>query len=280
TALAAELDATVAQSIEEVIDTSPDALVISTSTVNHAKLVEIAVDAGIPAFCEKPVSLDLSTTNRLVQRVAASGVQVQVGFQRRFDSGFKMAREKVLKGELGRIYLVRMLGLDYQPPPENFIKGSGGMYKDMHIHEFDLIPWVVGQSIVEVYAEGSVLVDEAFRRQNDVDTTALVLKLSEGALVVLTGSRHNPLGYDVRMELHGADDSVSVGLDKRVPIRPVETERLGSNSPYLDFFDRFGEAFHAELIEFLRVVRGEIESPSTVEESRQSLRVALAAEVS
>ena len=280
TALASELDGTVAHSIDEVIDARPDALVISTSTMDHAKLVETAVDARLTVFCEKPVSLDLSATDRLVQLVAASGVQVQVGFQRRFDSGFKMAREKVFRGELGRIYLVRMVGLDYEPPPENFIKGSGGMYKDMHIHEFDLVPWVVGQSIIEVYAEGAVLVDESFRRQGDVDTTALVLKLSEGTLVVLTGSRHNPLGYDVRMELHGAADSVSVGWDKRVPIRPLGIKRLGCDSPYLTFFDRFGDAFQSELVEFLRVVRGEIESPSTVEESRQSLRVALAAEVS
>ena len=182
TALACELDATVARSMDEVIDVRPDALVISTSTVNHARLVETGVEAGLSVFCEKPISLDLSAMDRLVQRVSLSGVQVQVGFQRRFDMGFQMAREKVLKGELGRIYLVRMVGHDHEPPPENFIKGSGGMYKDMHIHEFDLVPWVVGQSIVEVYAEGSVLVDEAFRRQNDVDTTAAVLKLAEGAL--------------------------------------------------------------------------------------------------
>ena len=191
-----------------------------------------------------------------------------------------MAREKVLTGELGRIYLVRMAGHDHEPPPESFIKGSGGMYRDMHIHEFDLVPWVVGQSIVEVYAEGSVLVDEAFRRQGDVDTTAAVLKLEEGTLVVLTGSRHNPLGYDVRMELHGSGDSVSVGSDNRAPIRPIEIGKSDIGSFYLTFFDRFADAYRAELVEFLRVVKGEIESPSTVEESRQSLRVALAAEIS
>ena len=280
TALASELDAMVAHSIDEVIDARPDALVISTSTVDHAKLVETAIEANLTVFCEKPISLDLSATDRLVGLVAASGVQVQVGFQRRFDPTFKMAREKVVMGELGRIYLVRMIGLDHQPPPEHFIKGSGGMYKDMHIHEFDLVPWVVGQSIVEVYAEGTVLVDEAFRRQGDVDTTALILKLSGGALVVLTGSRHNPLGYDVRMELHGSADSISVGWDKRVPIRPLKSNMLGFDSPYLTFFDRFDTAFQTELVQFLRVVRGEIESPSTVEESKQSLLVALAAETS
>ena len=280
TAVAHELEATVAGSVEEVIDAKPDALLISTSTVDHATLVETGVEAGLPVFCEKPISLDLAATERLMQQVSASGVQVQVGFQRRFDMGFRMAREKVFNGELGRIYLVRMVGHDHEPPPESFIKGSGGMYKDMHIHEFDLIPWVVGQPIVEVYATGSVLVDQAFQRQGDVDTTAAVLKLAEGALVVITGSRHNPLGYDVRMELHGSGDSVSVGWDKRVPIRPLETEREGGSAPYLTFFDRFNDAYRAELVEFLRVVRGEIESPSTVKESWQSLRVAVAAEMS
>lgn len=278
--LASELEVTAARSIDEVIGAKPDALVVSTSTMDHVTLVETGVEAGLPIFCEKPISLDLSATDRLVKRVSSSGVQVQVGFQRRFDAGFRMAREKVLTGELGRIYLVRMVGHDHEPPPEDFIKGSGGMYRDMHIHEFDLVPWIVGQSIVEVYAEGSVLVDEAFRRQDDVDTTAAVLKLAEGALVVLTGSRHNPLGYDVRMELHGSGDSISVGSDNRAPIRPVEIGKSGAGSFYLTFFDRFGDAYRAELVEFLRVVRGEIESPSTLEESRQSLRVALAAEIS
>ena len=280
TALADELEATVAGSMEEVIDSGLDALVISTSTVDHAVLVQTGVEAGLPVFCEKPISLDLFATDRLVQLVSESAVQVQVGFHRRFDVGFCMAREKVLNGDLGRIYLVRMVGHDHEPPPESFIKGSGGMYKDMHIHEFDLVPWVVGQPIVEVYAEGSVLVDEAFQRQDDIDTTAAVLKLADGALVVLTGSRHNPLGYDVRMELHGSSDSVSVGWDQRSPIRPVEREKVEGASPYLTFFDRFSDAYRAELVEFLRVVRGEVESPSTVEESWQSLRVAVAAEMS
>ncbi|MCL0099375.1 Gfo/Idh/MocA family oxidoreductase [Dehalococcoidia bacterium] len=280
TSLALELEATAVRSISEVIDAGLDALVISTSTVDHVTLVETGIEAGLPIFCEKPISLDLSATDRLVWRVSSSGVQVQVGFQRRFDAGFRMAREKVLRGELGQIYLVRMVGHDHEPPPESFIKGSGGMYRDMHIHEFDLVPWVVGQPIIEVYAEGSVLVDEAFRRHGDVDTTAAVLKLARGALVVLTGSRHNPLGYDVRMELHGSGDSVSVGWDNRAPIRPVETKKSVAGSPYLTFFDRFADAYRAELVEFLRVVKGEIESPSTVEESRQSLRVALAAEIS
>lgn len=231
TALAAELEAMVAGSIEETIGAGPDALVIATSTPDHPALVEAGVEAGLPVFCEKPISMDLETTDRLARLVAASGVPVQVGFQRLFDAGFRRARELVRSGARGRVYLVRVLAHDYEPPPGSFIAVSGGMFKDMLIHEFHLIPWVAEQPIVEVYAEGSVLVDEYFDRQDDVDTATAVLRLSEGAMAVVTASRYYPLGYDARMELHGSGDSVAIGWDERAPLRPLESDKA-AGGPY------------------------------------------------
>ena len=280
-ALARELEATAVVSTEQAIDSGIDALVISTSTASHAELVEVGLEARLPVFCEKPISLDLDTTARLAEVQKVSNVPVQVGFQRRFDPGFRRAREMVQTGVMGRVYTVRMIAHDHEPPPEGFIGLAGGQYRDMHVHDFDIISWVTGQAIVEIYAEGSVLVDEAFKLHDDIDTSAALLRLADGALGILSGTRHDPLGYDVRMELHGFGDSIAVGWDERTPLRSLENDHKPTiGAPYKTFFERFEHAFHAELAEFLRVARGEVESPSTIEESRQSLRVAIAAEQS
>ena len=280
-ALARELEATALTSMEEAISAGIDAVVIATSTDSHATLVETGIEAGIPVFCEKPIALDLETTDRIAEKVRNLGVSVQIGFHRRFDPGYRRAREQVQKGALGRIYHVRAIIHDPAPPHESYIAAAGGVFRDMHIHEFDIIPWVTGQRFVQIYADGSVLVDDTFKSYDDVDTSAALFRLADGALGTISGSRHDPLGYDVRMELYGSRDSIAIGWDDRTPLRSVEPDYDPPTGVYYgSFLDRFNRAFRAELAEFLRVARGEVESPSTMEESQQSLRVAIAAEMS
>lgn len=277
--LARELQATALPSMEDAISAGIDGIVIATSTESHAALVEAGIEARVPVFCEKPIALDLETTDRIAQKVRAFSVSVQIGFHRRFAPGFQQARDQVRAGRLGRIYQVRTIVNDPAPPHESYIAAAGGAYRDLHIHDFDIIPWVTGLPFVEIYAEGSVLVDDAFTRYDDVDTSVALFRLADGALGTLSGSRHNPLGYDVRMELHGSRDSIAVGWDDRTPLRSVEPDyHPETGVHYSSFFDRFGPAYRAEIAEFLRVARGEVESPSSVEESAQSLRVAIAAE--
>lgn len=279
-ALAAQTGAEVATDNEDLAAWA-DALVITTATAAHADLIHLAADAGIAAFCEKPIALDLKTTDAVVEHVARAGISLQIGFQRRFDAGFREARRLVQAGDLGRLYIIRLATHDPAPPPEAYIATSGGIYRDLHIHDFDAVRWVTGQEVEEVYATGSVLGDDVFTRYDDVDTTAAVLRLRDGALAILSGTRHDPRGYDVRMELFGALDSVVVGSDGRTPLRSVEPGVAAPAEPaYPHFLDRFAAAYQAELAHFIELAQGRAENPCPGDEAREALRIAEAANLS
>src|SRR5579864_501260 len=263
---------------KELMDGGIDALVIAAATPAHAELLHRASEASIPTFCEKPIALDLPATDGVIERVTASGTFVQLGFQRRFDVGYLSARDAVGSGAVGNVHLVRLATHDPAPPPEAYVAESGGIWRDLAIHDFDIGPWVVGRQVVEVYADGEAN-GAVFARHQDVDAACALLRFEGGALGVATASRNDPRGYDVRMEVFGLQDSVSVGVDDRTPLRSLEP---GSVEPadrgYADFLDRFQAAYRAELEAFLSAVKNGSESPCTVEEARRALVVALAAE--
>lgn len=254
-----------------------DALFIAAPTDTHARLIHAGVDAGLPIFCEKPIALDLASTKEVVEHVQRAGATVQIGFQRRFDAGYQAARQAVLEGVLGRVYVVRIAAHDPYPPHESYLPGSGGIFRDMHIHDFDIARWVLGQDVVEVFVQGAVLADPMFGRHGDVDTVAATLVFDGGTLGVMTGARHDPLGCDVRLEILGSGDSVSVGWDARTPLRSVEPGMPPApERPYSLFLDRFDPAYRRELAAFVDVARGLAPSPCTVEDAEIALRVALA----
>jgi myo-inositol 2-dehydrogenase / D-chiro-inositol 1-dehydrogenase len=276
--LADELRADAAPTPEALVEAGVDALVIAAATPAHAPLLRLAAKARLPAFCEKPIALDLATTDDVLERVKASGILLQVGFQRRFDPGYLAAREAVRDGRLGELFLVRVAGHDPAPPPEAYLAASGGIWRDLLIHDFDVVPWVVDREVVEVYADGTAR-SELFDRYDDVDTAAAVLRFSGGLLGVVSGSRHDPLGYDIRMELFGSRDSIAVGLDDRTPLRSVEPNVQAPSAPaYRDFMERFAVAYRAELQAFLEAVRDGTPSPCDGEDARRALRLALTAE--
>lgn len=276
-AVARGLNARFAGSAEEVVDCGVDALVIAASTTAHAPLIHLAAGAGLPAFCEKPISLDLETTDAVLNHVKAAGTLLQIGFQRRFDPGYIAAREAVLTGRVGDVLLLRAAGHDATPPPEHYIAASGGIWRDLHVHDFDVLPWVVGREIVEVYAAGAA-VAELFSRYDDLDRAAAVLKFDGGLLGVLTGSRYDPLGYDIRLEVLGSRDSIAVGLDDRTALRSVEPGAEPAHRGHRDFIERFQGAYRAELETFLSRVGDGGESPCSGEDARRALCVALAAD--
>jgi myo-inositol 2-dehydrogenase/D-chiro-inositol 1-dehydrogenase len=275
-AVARDLGARAADTVDDLLR-QVDAVAIAASTAAHAELIRKAVDAGHPTFCEKPIALDLHSTADVVRHVRATDVPVQMGFQRRFDHGYRTARELVRSGALGTVYIVRLAGHDPAPPHESYIPQSGGMFRDLHVHDFDIIPWVLGQDVTEVYADGAVLCDPVFDRYGDVDTTVGVLRFSGGTLGILSGTRHDPLGYDIRAELFGANDSIAVGWDARTPLRSVEPGMPPRPpAPYQNFLDRFDPAYRAELAAFVDVARGRAKTPCTVEDAEAALRVAMA----
>jgi myo-inositol 2-dehydrogenase/D-chiro-inositol 1-dehydrogenase len=276
-ALAAKLAAGTAATPEGLVE-SVDALVIATPSPSHAPLLRLAADVGIPAFCEKPVALDARTLDSVIADVERSGILVQVGFQRRFDTGYRTARDAVVSGAVGKVLVLRAATHDPSPPPEEYIADSGGIFRDLHIHDFDAIRFVTGEEIVEVYADGAVLESPWFERHDDVDTAVAAMRLEGGALAILSGARHDPLGYDVRLEVFGSADSIVVGVDDRSPLRSVEPGSRAPDAGYRSFLDRFQHAYRAELAAFVDAVRAGGPSPCSLREARAALVVAHAAD--
>ena len=277
--VAADVGAEAVETAEALLDAGVDALVIATSTTGHAPLLGLAAGAGLPAFCEKPVALDLATLDALLEEVERAGILVQIGFQRRFDAGYRGARDAVATGAVGRILVLRAATHDPAPPSEAYVADSGGIFRDLHIHDFDAVRFVSGREVVEVYADGAVRETQWFERLGDVDAAAAVLRLDDGALAVLTGARHDALGYDVRLEVFGTRDSVAVGVDERTPLRSLEhAEPTGARGRYHDFIDRFGPAYRAELEAFVESVKSGGPSACPPAEVRAALAVAVAAD--
>ena len=263
-----------AGTVESVLDARPDAVVISSATPDHPAQIRACAARELPMLCEKPIALTLRETRDALD---AGGGLLQVSFQRRFDPGYAEARRLVAQEALGTLYCVRMCAYDHEPSPEHFIPGSGGIFRDLHIHDFDVARWLTGSEVDRVYAVGAVRRWERFAQHGDVDTSAVLLTMADGLPVVITGSRHDPRGYDFRVELLASDDSIAVGLDERTPLKSVEEKApaLGAR-PYEGFLDRFAAAFEAELRAWLEFVRGERGNPCPGAEALRALRVAVA----
>ncbi|WP_250306564.1 Gfo/Idh/MocA family oxidoreductase [Streptomyces sp. A 4/2] len=273
--------ATAVPSADEVFSGGVDAVVIASATSSHAALIGRAARAGLPVFCEKPVSLDLPGTLAALREVETAGSILQLGFMRRFDAGYTAARERVRSGALGRLHTVRAITSDPAPPPAAYLSLSGGIYRDCLVHDFDMVRWVTGREVVEVYATGSDAGPAMFREAGDVDTAAALLTLDDGALATATATRCNGAGYDVRLELAGDLDQISVGLDDRTPITSTEPHGPApAGAPWPGFLERFAPAYAAELDAFLKVARGELANPCDGREALHALRIAEACELS
>lgn len=263
--------AEVASSPEAVLAAGVDGVVVAAATDAHPALIRAAVEAGVPVFCEKPVARTMTEGVEVLKAVLAGDVPVQIGFNRRFDAGFVAARAAVRSGELGKLHTVRSTTLDPAPPPAAYVAASGGIFRDCSVHDFDIIRWVTGREVTEVYAVGGNRGAEYIKEAGDADTTGAVLTLDDGTIAVVSNSRHNARGYDVRMELHGFADSVAVGLDDQLPLRSLEPGvAFPAGAPHDFFMDRFAAAYRAELAAFTEVVAGRMPSPCTVADALEA----------
>jgi myo-inositol 2-dehydrogenase/D-chiro-inositol 1-dehydrogenase len=278
-ALAAEHGTATASTIDEIFTTA-DAVIIASSTDSHAPLLERTAAAGIPAFCEKPIALDLESTRRAVAAVEDAGVVVQMGFQRRYDPAMRAIRDQIAEGRMGKVYLVRSQTHDPEPPPIDYIPVSGGIFKDCLVHDIDIVRYVTGQEVVSVRAAGAVLGFPEIGELGDVDSATVIVEMSGGTLGQLSGLRHNPLGYDVRLEVFGSEDSVAAGWSDRTPMRSAEPGSHVLVDPMTSWLDRFGAAYNRELEAFVRVVHGEVAPASTPRDAYEDLRVASACDIS
>ncbi|GAB3932469.1 Gfo/Idh/MocA family oxidoreductase [Kribbella albertanoniae] len=279
--VAKELGLSFAPDVASLLSGGLDGFVIAAATGAHAELIAAGVAAGVPTFCEKPVALDLAETQRVVELVEAGDVPVHIGFQRRFDAGYQAARAAVESGELGFVHHIRANTNDAVPPHREYIPQSGGFFRDCTVHDFDIIRYVTGREIVSAYATGANRGEAFFGQYGDVDSAAALLTLDDGTFAMVSGTRYNGAGHDVRMELQGSLGSIAVGLDEHTALRSAEPGvNFPAGPPHLTFMDRFQPAYVAELTAFTEVAAGTRDVPCTVRDALAAFRVADACELS
>ena len=257
-----------------------DAYVVAVGTAAHEEVLASILPTGKPVLCEKPIAATLSGTKSAIDLAAKYGSPMQIGFQRRFDDAIQKVQKQIASGEIGTLYSITMTAHDFTPSPREFIEGSGGIFRDMHVHDFDLIRWLTGSEVEKVSATKSVLEHMDYADFGDADTSAVLAMTTSGVPVIVSGTRHNALGQDVRLEAFGSKNSISAGLNSRTPLRDLE-KTLGLNTnPYLGFVDRFRDAFLNETSAFVLFALGEIENPCPPNSALESLRIAEACEKS
>ncbi|NAZ87681.1 Gfo/Idh/MocA family protein [Kineococcus indalonis] len=234
-----------------------DGLVVATGTATHPELIRAGVEAGVPVLCEKPVAPDVALSLPVLEHVAERGGVVRIGHQRRHDAGYREAKRAFESGELGWLHAVRAVTCDAAPPPVAFLATSGGLFRDCSVHDFDVLRWITGREVVEVYARGSNNGDPEIGRVGDVDTALAVCTLDDGTLAVVTASRYNGAGHDVRLELQGSRGTVLVGMDGAMAVRSAEPGvPFPAGPPHATFAERFAAAYRAEVAAFVELVEG------------------------
>ncbi len=249
-------------------DRGVDAVFICSSTDTHAALIEHAAERGKHVFCEKPIALDLAAIDRALAAADHAGILLQVGFNRRFDSGFRRAHDLIAAGAIGRPEVLRITSRDPAPPPPEYVKVSGGIFLDMMIHDFDMARYVMADEVEEVYAAGAVLVDPAIGALGDVDTAAVTLRFARGAIGVIDNSRRAVYGYDQRLEVLGSAGRVLVENPKLDQVL-LSDEAGDRGAPLHRFFlDRYAEAYVAEAQAFIDALVASREPPVTGRDGR------------
>ncbi len=279
--VAAGIGAEFLPSVEELIASGVDGLVIATGTGTHPDLIRAGVDAGIPVFCEKPVAMNVADSTPVLDYIRDNGGTVQIGHQRRFDAGYLEAKRSLDAGELGRIHSLRAVTCDMTPPPVEFLATSGGLFRDCSVHDFDILRWLTGREIVEVYAKGSNNGDPAIGEVGDVDTALALVTFDDGTVGTVSATRYNGAGHDVRLEIQGSESSVMVGLDEKTAMASAEAGiTFPAGKPHKTFAERFDQAYRSEMAAFVELILGQRENPCTPEDAVAASRVADAAQES
>jgi myo-inositol 2-dehydrogenase/D-chiro-inositol 1-dehydrogenase len=279
--VATEVGADAAADVEALLAAGIDGLVVATGTAQHPDLIRAGVEAGVPVLCEKPVAPDVALSLPVLDFVARHDGVVRIAHQRRYDPGYREARRAYAAGELGWLHAIRATTCDVAPPPVSFLATSGGLFRDCSVHDFDVIRWITGREVVEVYARGSNNGDPAIGEVGDVDSALAVCTLDDGTLAVVTASRYNGAGHDVRLELQGSKGSLVVGLDDRSALRSAEPGVVfPAGPPFTTFAERFAEAYRAEVAAFAGLVRGEADELCRPEDAVAASKVADAAQES
>ncbi|MBB4481251.1 inositol 2-dehydrogenase [Rhizobium etli] len=259
--LAARTGAEVAEAEDVINSSNVDAILIATPTPSHADLIEAAARAGKAILCEKPVSLSVDRINACLEIVEKNRSTLMIGFNRRFDPNFASLEVRLRRGDIGAIEIVTITSRDPAPPPADYVKSSGGLFRDMMIHDFDMARFLMGEEFVVVNALGSSLVDKAIGAEGDVDTAAVQMQTASGRIAVITNSRRATYGYDQRIEVHGAAGMLAA---KNIAATSVELSNANgiSGDPVQHFFlERYAQAYANEINTFIEAIDSGNPSP-------------------
>jgi len=254
-----------------------EAVLIGSPTPTHADYIERAAAAGQAVFCEKPIHLSAERVRTCLETVRRAGIPLMIGFNRRFDPSFKAVRDRMAAGEIGKPELVLISSRDPGPPPIAYVKVSGGLFRDMTIHDFDMARYLVGD-IVEVQAFGGNLVDPAIRDAGDIDTAMVTMRAANGAMVHINNSRRCAYGYDQRIEAFGEHGMLQAGNRMATTVEASGGKQTGAKDVVLNFFiQRYQEAYAAEVEHFVACVREKAPPIAGFAEGLEALRLADAA---
>jgi myo-inositol 2-dehydrogenase/D-chiro-inositol 1-dehydrogenase len=278
TEIAKRYGTTIAPAVDVAIDDpSVDAVVIASATPTHVDLLTRAVRAGKAVLCEKPIDLDLARVDRCWKEIAALNPTVMIGFNRRFDPSFREVHERIAGGEIGRLEQLTIVSRDPDPAPREYLAVSGGLFRDMTIHDFDLTRFFLGE-VAEVYAMGSNLVADYIAELGDIDGAVVVMRGADGALCQIINCRRSVFGYDQRLEAFGSAGMLSVENQRTTSVRLSNASQTEAAPEYLNFFlDRYTPAYRAELDHLITAMeRGSQPSPGFAD-GREALALADAA---
>ncbi len=258
-------------------DPEVDAVIIASSTDTHADLAIAAARAGKAIFCEKPIDLSLKRVDACIAAVKKARVPMFVGFNRRFDPSFAALHRRIGAGDIGAVEQVVVTSRDPGLPPLSYLKVSGGQFRDMTIHDFDMARWLLGEEPAEIFAYGSCLVDPAVAKVGDTDSVMIVMKTATGKLAHINNSRRAAYGYDQRIEVHGAKGRLLAGNQTPTTVELADANAVSADKPLHFFLERYAAAYRIELATFVDAVVNQRPLPVTVEDGRQAIVLAEAA---
>ncbi|WP_432407861.1 inositol 2-dehydrogenase [Wukongibacter sp. M2B1] len=261
-------------------DSEIEAVLVCSSTDTHSQMSIEAAEAGKHIFCEKPIDHDLERIHKVLEVVEKAGVKFQVGFNRRFDHNFKSVKQAVEAGKIGEPHIIKITSRDPEAPPAEYVKVSGGIFLDMTIHDFDMVRYLSGSEVEEVYAVGNVLIDPAIGEAGDVDTAIITLKFKNGALGVIDNSRRAAYGYDQRAEVFGSKGSVAVTNDTNSTAVISTVDGVNAEKPLYFFLERYMQSFADEVKEFVDAIVNDTEVPVTGIDGLKPVLIGLAAKKS
>ena len=265
-------------SVDEIMaDSAIQAVVIASPTDLHADQVEQAARAGKAIFCEKPIDLDVNRVRDCLKVVAETGAQMMIGFNRRFDADYRALKAQVDAGAVGEIETLQIVSRDHAPPPIAFVKRSGGLFRDMMIHDLDMARFLMGEEFTQVFATASVLIDPAVGEAGDVDTATATLKTATGRIAVITTNRRASYGHDQRAEVHGSRGMASIGNRRATSVTLADGAGYHAEPLLPSFTDRYAEAYRRELAFFVEALESGVPLSPTGEDGLRALELAEAA---